>query len=204
MFFSTLVYENMALKEIYNSFNTIHPIDKMAWDDLSSLFQYIDLNKNEYLVRNGERTQFIYLLLEGVVRVFYNKEGNEYNKTFFISGGFPTALTALLSNAPSNLDFQALTPCKLIKFSYSKYRELFTKHRCLESLLLAILEQKWIIKERHDIHMVTNDSMTNYMIFRDEFPGLESLIPQYHIASYLGITPIQLSRIRAQLAKKAN
>ena len=68
--------------------------------------------------------------------------------------------------------------------------------------MLAILEQEWIKKEQHEIRMVTNDATTNYIIFREEFPGLENLIPQYHISSYLGITPVQLSRIRAQLANK--
>ena len=46
--------------------------------------------------------------------------------------------------------------------------------------------------------MVTNDATENYMVFRKEFPNLENQIHLYHIASYLGITPIQLSRIRAQ------
>ncbi len=67
--------------------------------------------------------------------------------------------------------------------------------------MLRILELEWIKKERHDIRMVTNDATTNYLVFRKEYPGLENQIPQYHIASYLGITPIQLSRIRARLAK---
>lgn len=192
----------MALEEIYKAINAIHSIDEAAWEDFRGLCQSIDLPKNEYLVRNGERTQFAYFLLEGVVRVFYNKEGNEYNKTFFMPGSFPTAITALISGSPSQLDFQALLPSKLVKFSYMEFKKLFDKHRCLESLMLAIMEKQWIKKERHDIHMVTNDGVANYLIFRKDFPQLENMIPQYHIASYLGITPIQLSRIRAQLAKK--
>ena len=54
-------------------------------------------------------------------------------------------------------------------------------------------------KERHDIRMVTEDATANYLTFRKELPGLEDLVPQYHIASYLGVTPVQLSRIRAKL-----
>ena len=114
---------------------------------------------------------------------------------------FPTPITALLSDAPSALSFQALVPAKIISFSYKEFKALFDNYRCLETLLLRILEQLWIKKEKHDIHMVTNDATTNYLIFRNEYPNLENQIPQYHIASYLGITPIQLSRIRAKLAK---
>ena len=69
--------------------------------------------------------------------------------------------------------------------------------------MLRVMELEWINKERHDIQMVMNDATTNYLIFREAYPGLEDLIPQYYIASYLGITPIQLSRIRARLAKSS-
>ncbi len=179
------------------------PLNKEAWQDLSDLFEIQEFHRNDHLVRAGDKVNHCYLLLEGVVRVYYTKEGNEYNKTFFTPGMFPTALTALLSDAPSFISFQALVPSKVVRFSYRKFRDLFEKHRCLEQLLLRILEQIWIKKEQHDIHMVTNDASTNYQIFQEAFPGLENLIPQYHIASYLGITPIQLSRVRAQLAKSS-
>ena len=191
----------MNTEKLFKTFNELSPLTKEAWADFFPLFTSLELTRNEYLVREGSRVSHCYVLTEGVVRVYYNKEGNEYNKTFFTPGMFPTPLTALLSDAPSALSFQALTPCQLIGFSYYKFKELSDKHRCLERIFLKILENVWIKKERHDIQMVTNDATTNYMLFREQFPHLENLIPQYHIASYLGITPIQLSRIRAKLNK---
>lgn len=191
----------MKTEIIYSNLNRISPITEDAWADFQQLFEPLELKRNEYLVREGSMVNYCYLLVDGIVRVFYNNEGNEYNKTFFIAGMFPTPLTALLSKEPSALSFQALIQSSLIRFSYKKFRELFDEHRCLETFLLSIMEQEWIKKERHDIQMVTNAATTNYLIFRKDYPGLENQISQYHIASYLGITPIQLSRIRAQLAK---
>ncbi|XOV93624.1 MAG: Crp/Fnr family transcriptional regulator [Bacteroidota bacterium] len=191
----------MDTNPIYKSLNTISPLTQEAWADFEYLLEPMELGRNEFLVREGSRVNHCYLLSEGVVRVFNSNEGNEYNKTFFIPGMFPTPLTALLSSTPVALSFQALLPSKLIRFSYQKFRELFEKHRCWETFMLRVLEREWINKELHDIRMVTNDATTNYLIFRETYPDLENQIPQYHIASYLGITPIQLSRIRAQLAK---
>ena len=191
----------MERENIYQALNEIYPLSPEAWAELELLFEPVELQRNEFLVQEGSQAHHCYLLLDGVVRVFYNKDGSEYNKTFFIPGMFPTPLTALLSGSPSLLSFQALLACRLVRFSYKKFRELFSAHRCLETLMLKILEQEWIKKERHDIRMVTNDATTNYLLFRKEYPGLEVQIPQYHIASYLGITPIQLSRIRAKLAQ---
>jgi CRP-like cAMP-binding protein len=191
----------MEFEKVHDILNDIHPLTQNAWRDFSELLEPLELKRNEYLVREGSKTDNCYLLHNGVVRVFYNQDGNEYNKTFFTAGMFPTALTALISNSPSNLSFQALLPCRLTQFSYHGFRKLFSEHRCLESLMRVILEQVWIKKERHDIRMVTNDATTNYQIFKKEYPSLENEIAQYHIASYLGITPIQLSRIRARLLK---
>ncbi|MCB0807075.1 MAG: Crp/Fnr family transcriptional regulator [Bacteroidales bacterium] len=188
---------------IHDALQKIHPLTDEAREDLSALFETTRLSRNEYLLKEGDRVYNCYFQLEGVIRVFYNNEGNEYNKTFFIPGMFPTPLTALLTGGPSQLSFQALRDCLLVRFSYKSFRALFSQHRCLESLMLAILEQEWIHKERHDIRMVTNDATTNYLIFREQYPNLENLILQYHIASYLGITPIQLSRIRSQQSKPA-
>lgn len=191
----------METQQLFEKLNAISPITKEAWIDFEQLLESTTLDRNEFLVRAGDKTYYCYLLVKGVIRVFYSTEGTDYNKTFFIPGMFPTALTALLTESPSQLSFQALVPCQLIKFSYSKFRALFQKHRSLERLMLRIIEGEWIKKEKHDIQMVTNDATTNYLIFREAYPELENIIPQYHIASYLGITPIQLSRIRARLAK---
>jgi len=188
----------MKPDQVYDSLQRISPISEEAWNDFQGLMEPLSLKRNEYLVSEGSRVKYAYILLDGVIRVFYNKEGNEYNKTFFIPGMFPTPLTALLSGTPSALSFQALLPCELIRFSFQDFRNLFEEHRSLETFMLRVLEQEWITRERHGIQMVTNDAMENYMVFRKEFPNLENQIHLYHIASYLGITPIQLSRIRAQ------
>jgi CRP-like cAMP-binding protein len=191
----------MSTNNIFESLNRIYPLTDEAWMAFRPLLEFVEMNKNEYLVREGDRVHYGYFLEEGLIRVFYNKEGNEYNKTFFIPGMFPTPITALLSDTLCQLNFQALLPSQLIRFSYRGFRALFEDHRCLESMMLRIMEQEWIKKEAHDIRMVTNDATANYMIFREQYPELENLIPQYHIASYLGITPVQLSRIRANLAQ---
>jgi CRP-like cAMP-binding protein len=192
----------MQLSKMLKHLNAIYPVEEQAASALMSLSKPLILVKKDFLLCEGNYAHHIYWLEEGVIRVFFSQDGNEYNKTFFVPGMFPTPITALVSDAPSQLSFQALTPCRLVRFSYRKFRDLFAKHRCLESLMLRIMEIQWIKKERHDIRMVMNDATTNYLTFREEYPDLETLIPQYHIASYLGITPIQLSRIRARLAQK--
>lgn len=185
------------LEQIRQNLEQLTKLTEKAWDDLVELFRPVTLARNDYIIQEGEHAHDCYVLLDGIARVYYNNDGKEYNKTFFVPGMFPTPLTALLSGAPSTTTIQVLTDSTLLAFSYQGFCDLFATHRCLESLMLAIVCREWIKKERHDIHMVTNSASENYRIFQQNFPTLEQHIPQYHIASYLGITPIQLSRIRA-------
>lgn len=190
---------NQEFQYLLTVVKQIQPLTKEAEKDLESLCEIKHLKNNEMLLEEGKRAFDCYFLIKGIIRVFYSKDGSEYNKNFFISGMFPTAISSLISEKSSKFSYQALEECLLIKFSYLQFRKLFEKHRCLESMLLRIMEIEWIKKEQHDVSMVMNQAKDNYLLMREKFPGIEQQIPQYHIASYLGITPIQLSRIRKDL-----
>ena len=179
--------------------SALAPVDGAAWQALEALLGSVTWKKDEHLVRTGERVRYAHFLVEGIVRVYHAHGGTEYNKTFFVPGMFPTLLTALLTNEPCRLGFQALTPARTLRFPFAAFQDLFHEHRCLETVMRRVLEIEWSNKERHDIRMVTEDATANYLTFHKELPGLEDLVPQYHIASYLGVTPVQLSRIRAKL-----
>lgn len=71
----------------------------------------------------------------------------------------------------------------------------------IERLARKLAELFFVQKEQREIDIVLLDADKRYLLFQKEFPGLENMIPQYHIASYLGITPTQLSRIRKKIVK---
>jgi len=190
------------IHELRKIFPAFALVSEEAWTDLCSLFEIKELKRNEFLFREGDRPHHGSILLKGVLRVFYTRaDGVEYNKNFFVPGMSPTPITALTTGQPCAISFQALTDAELAMFNFSKFMALTHQHASLNMMYRTILEQLWAHKEKQEIQMVTNDAITNYKIFREQFPGLEQEIPQYHIASYLGITPIQLSRIRAQMSK---
>ncbi|MCB0698549.1 MAG: Crp/Fnr family transcriptional regulator [Chitinophagales bacterium] len=192
----------MSIEQIRISLSQFAPIDDEAWEALSVLFEPKSLKRNEFFYREGDRPHNGSMLLSGVLRVFYTRhDGVEYNKNFFIPGMSPTPITALVTGKPCAISFQALTDSELMTFNFAKFLELADKYESIAKLYTKILEQLWVQKELQEIQMVTNDAQTNYDLFRQKFPGLEQQIPQYHIASYLGITPIQLSRIRAKMSQ---
>jgi len=81
----------MELEKIYDSLNGLSLVSMETWAYLQSLFEPLALKRNEYFVREREKVNSCFLLLNGVVRVFFNKEGNEYNKTLFHPRHVPEA-----------------------------------------------------------------------------------------------------------------
>lgn len=164
-----------------------------------SLFKETHLKKNEYLAKEGEYSTKLAFLTKGVMRAFYrNSEGNEYNKTFFTNANFVGAYSSLITGKKNLINIQCLTDCTLQVAVYAQMTKLYSNYPTFESLGRRLAEYKFAIKEKREIELVTLNATERYEIFRKEHPKLENTIPQYHIASYLGITPTQLSRIRAQ------
>ena len=112
------------------------------------------------------------------------------------------AYSSLLTKQKNKIAQKALTQCKVWKASYNEVEQLYSKHHDFERLGRKIAEFYFLEKEKKEIEMALLDAEKRYLILREEFPGLELKIPQYHIASYLGISPTQLSRVRNKMSKK--
>lgn len=175
------------------------PLADDAWQSFSSLFSEERLEKGEYFSIEQRTETKIGFLLKGVVRAFYrNSSGIEYNKTFFTENEFFGPYASLVTKQPNHIHIQALTDCRILTAHYSHITELFGPYRNIETLARLIAEGFYIEKEKREIELVLLQADERYRLFKEAYPGLENLIPQYHVASYLGITPTQLSRIRAK------
>lgn len=158
------------------------------------------LNKNDFFVREGEHAKQIGFLKSGIVRAFFlSKEGKEYTKQFFLDASLIGAYSSLLTKQPNKIAQQALTDCEILVANYSDLEKLYKKFHDLERLGRRMAEFYFLEKEQKEIEMALLDAEKRYLIMRERFPTIELMVPQYHIASYLGISPTQLSRIRKKM-----
>ena len=187
------------MNDLYKYFNAISPIQEDTWDAVKNIFREYSLKKGEYFIEAGKATKVFGFLKNGVIRAFYrNNDGVEYNKHFFINNTMVGGYSSLVSNLPNSINQQALTDCELLVGNYQSIIDLLDKHQDLERLLRKLAEGYFVDKEKREVEIVLLEANQRYAIFQEEYPQLEQIIPQYHIASYLGITPTQLSRIRGQ------
>ncbi len=178
-------------------FDKISPLTELTWSELSPFFYKSILKKGEHFINTDEVARKIAFLESGIVRAYFiNQEGQEYNKQFFSAPSSIGAYTSLLTGKPNLIAQQALTECVIWSIDYLVITSRFDNFPDIERLARKIAEYYFLEKERKELEIVLLNGTERYQIFQSEFPNLEQLIPQYHIASYLGITPIQLSRIR--------
>jgi len=188
------------MEEFLKYINKISTIKKDTFEELQKYFKPSQLRKNDFFVRDGEYAQQIGFLKKGVVRAFFsNQEGKEYNKQFFVGPSIIGAYTSLLTKQPNKIAQQALTDCEVLIADYSELEKQYDKFHDLERLGRKIAEFYFLEKEQKEIEMALLDADKRYLIMRERFPTIESIVPQYYIASYLGISPTQLSRIRRNL-----
>ncbi|MCB1189197.1 MAG: Crp/Fnr family transcriptional regulator [Leptospiraceae bacterium] len=197
-------------KEIYiqKMYNVLIPLTKdfpkesvrVAWEDWLESFHEEHLNKNEFFSRGGEIGGKLGFICSGFMRAFHIADnGNEYTKTFFRVGDFVAPLGTLTNKKESPIALQTLTKVKLLSAKYDVIEQLLLKHHCLEHATRIMIQNEWVKKEIREIRLVTLSAEERYKIFLEEYKGLNEIIPWYYIASFLGITPVSLSRIRAKL-----
>jgi CRP-like cAMP-binding protein len=124
-------------------------------------------------------------------------EGNEYNKIFFEERSFPGPMAALLESRPSAVALQALEDSLLVAIDFAGFRALLERSPDLMWFQIRYLERNWLLmKEPREFALVQDEAAQRYRRFKQDSPGLAERLPLFHIASHLGITPTQLSRIR--------
>lgn len=189
--------ETSKVIDLKTFFNKLTPISPESWSKFSALFTPQFLKKGEYYITEGEIAKEIGFLENGVMRAFYRtNDAVEYNKHFFLNPCFIGGYSSLITKIPNQINQEALTDCRILTAPYYEVQALYANHPDIERAARILAELLFAQKEQKELEIVLLDADKRYEIFQRDFPQLEQLIPQYHIASYLGITPTQLSRIR--------
>jgi CRP-like cAMP-binding protein len=175
-------------------------IPEAEWEYLVPHLLERTFEKGDYLVRAGDVANNFYYIVQGLVRFFYSTEdGKEFNKHFAMENGFAGSFQSLVLHEPCGFFIQALERTDTIVLPNKLLCELYERHSCWERLGRRNAENLALVKEAREKELLLDSLEIRYRRFLKEFPGLADRVPQYHIASYLGVTDVALSRIRRKI-----
>lgn len=158
------------------------------------------LAKNEFLFRNGEICRRESFVISGSLKAFYihPDTGKEEILFFAIQNWWATDLESFSNQTPSLYNIQAIEDCVLLQISYESFEGMLNKIPVLERYFRLILQEHTAALKKRILLVNAHSAEERYNEFAKKYPEIVQKVPQYLIASYLGITPEFLSRIRAR------
>lgn len=164
--------------------------------------KFIKLAKGEFFVRMGEKTDHVGLILEGTLRKFApSDEGIEVTTDLAFAGGFSASYTDQLTNRPSHLFIEAIEPTTLAVLSFAELRELVISDPAWTMAGLKIAEALYLEKTERELILLSMSAKERLEHFIKQHPEKWKKIPKNVIASYLGINPSTLSRLKVLKGK---
>lgn len=189
------------MENIISHINQWIELSEAESDALLSICTVKLLSKGEYYISEGQIPKRFAFVNKGLFRYLYiNNKGIEFTKNFICEGNFIVSYSAMIQGTPSLMYVEALEDCEICEIDYQNWDQLRSRNRMWDKFLIGLLEKAFVIKETRERELLLLDAVERYLIFKNEFPNLEKRVKQHHIASYLGISPISLSRIKNQIA----
>lgn len=187
------------MKELLNYINSVYPINKKQEIALTSICSELTINKNAELQSIGHTCKTIYFIVNGALRIYYIKDGNDITESFEFENNIVARVESLFSGQPSKKAIQAIEKTKIIAIPADQLFRLYDLYPDIERLFRKIFEDAHVktINRLESIQFHTAEE--RYIKLLKENPKIIQRIPLKHIASFLGITPVSLSRIRAQI-----
>ena len=181
--------------------NNIAKHINLTQDEISvfeSFWTEKSLEKGDYLLRNGDTCRYDSYVVSGVLKAFYINadNGNEEILFFAIEDWWASDLESFSKQSPSIYNIQAIEKTTVLQISHYSFQQLLAELPCLERYFRLILESYLGVLQKRIIHNNVYDAQSRYFAFLENYPDIASKVPQYLIASYLGVSAEFISRIK--------
>lgn len=161
------------------------------------------LRKKQYLLQEGDVWRFNAFITKGCVRTYrVDDEGGEHILQFSIENWWTGDRESLMSGKPSRCNIDALEDSELILIGKEDFEGLLKNIPAFQDMVTQILEKSFIASQNRIHAAISYTAEEKYMNFIKTYPDLSNRVPQSMIASFLGISPETLSRVRNQVSKK--
>ena len=190
----------MNIKPLIEYMNQFIDLNSQEIDVLKEQVTYRKYLKGQFIVQQGDICQTENFVIKGCLKTFFvDPEGSEHIVMFAIENWWTSDLGSFINQTPADYNVQCLEDSEVIQFSLEKLEHLYFQLPQLERFFRIIIQKAYVASEKRLIRNFSQSAQERYQKFREQYPQIEQRVPQYMIASYLGITKEFLSKIRSQL-----
>ena len=172
-------------------------------DEQDFIKQYLTpkkLRKRQYLLQEGDVCKSIALVEKGSMRSYLvDPSGQEHITAFALEGWTIGDLSSFHSEQPSTQNIEALEDCELVLISKSAHDQLLRTMPKYETYIRLLITDAYVALQKRTLNMISLSLDDRYKAFMEFYPNIVQRVPQHMIASYMGLSPETLSRIRSRI-----
>jgi len=190
------------LQNLINKIKKSISLSSQAEQYIYSISKEKILSKGEILIREGQTVNKTFFVSKGSLRSFcVDKEGKEHTLQFAIKDWWISDFMAIYNKEPASLTVECISDSDVIEFNAQKLNEIYLQFPEFEPFQRKNLERHVVSLHKRILNQLQMTALERYNLFLEQYPNIHQHVPNYHIASYLGITQQSLSRVRAKKAK---
>lgn len=186
------------MEQMIHRFRNLSPLTEADVQALLQVSREVVIGRNEILQPIGHTCRTIYYVLSGTLRIFYLQGDRDITESFEFENAVVARAESLFTGLPSRKGIQALENSRLVAIDSDRLFQLFNEHHGLERLFRKITEQAYVKTVNRLESLQFQGAEERYRQLLQEQPEILKRAPLKHVASYLGITQVSLSRIRAK------
>lgn len=181
-------------------FSSISPLTNEEAEGIAESMQTKTFKKGDFLLQEGQKSTKTYFILEGCVREYLLKEGEEKTTNFFTEEQWAISLNSFTPQNAANHNWVCVEDTTAVVGDEQQAQALFKRFPRFETISRTIMEAAFAEQREALASYYTDSPEQRYLKLLKAKPGLIQRIPQYHLASYIGVKPESLSRIRKRIA----
>lgn len=186
-----------AIKNLLSHFDRYLSLDDNESQALISRITERKVKRKQFILQEGDICKSFTYVVEGCFKMYgVDKSGAEHNLSFAAEDDWITDFDSLHKERPSRLFIEAIEPSTILQISKGDLWYLYTNHTKFNRIFRVITEDKYIELQNRLLQTFSSTAYERYESFLEQYPALANRLPNTQIASYLGITPEFLSKIR--------